>query len=190
MTLELRSIKRMLVVGLMVNMTSLPVLSADRATTDSQELSGTVSAVQDSPPGMTSDELFSKLLEHNRLRDLRLEQYSAVRTYEAKNNKGKLHAQETVLVSYRAPDTKTFNTTSEKGSWMIRNLVFKRLMESEAEAAAGQQHRDSSLKPVNYTFNLIGEEDVGHYNCIVEEVVNKRKDNYLFDGIIWIDAKD
>ena len=190
MTLGLRSIRRMLVIGLMVNMTSLPALSADRATTDSQELSGTVSAVQDSPPGMTSDELFSKLLEHNRLRDLRLEQYSAVRTYEAKNNAGKLHAQETVLVSYRAPDMKTFKTTSEEGSWIIRTLVFKRLMESEAESASGQQHRDSSLKPANYTFHLIGEQDIGPYHCIVAEAVPKRKDKYLFEGRIWIDAQD
>ena len=149
-----------------------------------------MSAVPDSLQRMTSDELFSRLLEHNRLRDLRLEEYRAVRRYEAKNNNGKLHAQETVVVNYRAPDTKTFKTTSEEGSWIIRTLVFKRLMESEAEAASGQQHRDSSLKPANYTFHLIGEQDIGPYHCIVAEAVPKRKDKYLFEGRIWIDVQD
>ena len=79
---------------LLAGMATVPAFPADRATTASQELSDTVSSLQDSPQGMTSEELFAKLLEHNRLRDLRLEQYSAVRTYEAKNNAGKLHAQD------------------------------------------------------------------------------------------------
>ena len=63
-------------------------------------------------------------------------------------------------------------------------------MESEAESASGQQHRDSSLKPANYTFHLIGEQDIGPYHCIVAEAVPKRKDKYLFEGRIWIDVQD
>jgi len=190
MTIELGSIKRMLWVGLAVGMTALTGLAADPASVDSQEHSEAISSLQDPPPGMTGEELFSKVLEHNHLRDLCLEQYSAMRNYELKDPEGEVRAQERVVVSYRAPDTKTFKTTSEDGSRVIRSVVFKRLMESEAETAGGQQHRDSSIKPANYTFNLIGEQDIGPYHCIVAEVVPRRKNKYLFEGKIWIDAQD
>jgi hypothetical protein len=190
MSLELRPIKQMLGAGLLVAMTALPALPADEATKASQKLSDSQSSLRGPSQVMTSDELFSKLLEHNRLRDLRLEQYSAVRTYEAKNSSGKLYAQETVVVSYQAPETKTFQTTSGEGSSLVRNLVFKRLRESEAEAAGGQQHRDSSLKPANYALRLVGQQDIGSYHCLVVEALPKRQDKYLFEGKIWIDAQD
>jgi len=186
MWIEPRPFRQKLGAGLLVAMTALPTLAADETTTTNRQLSDPTSSLQVT----TADELFSKLLEHNRLRDLRLEQYRAVRTYAAKNSNGKLHAQETVIVSYKAPDTKTFQTTSEEGSWIIRSQVFSRLMESETEAAGGQQHRDSSLKPANYTFCLIGEQDIGPYHCLVVEALPKRQDKYLFEGKIWIDAQD
>src|SRR5262249_10264997 len=160
MTREAKTAGQVLMVGFLVAATAVVGLPEDRTTT-SEDFSATISPLGDSFQGMTGDELFSRLLEHNRLRDLRLEQYCAVRTYEAKNNHGKLYAQETVIVNYTAPDAKVFRTTSGRGSGVIRSLVFKRLMASEAEAATGQQHRDSSLKPANYTLNLIGEQDVG-----------------------------
>jgi len=167
---------------------TVAALPEDR--TASEDFVATVSPLRESLRGMTSEELFAKLLEHNHLRDLRLQQYSSVRTYQARNSKGKVHAQETVVVNYQAPGTRTFKTTSEEGSWVIRNLVFKRLMESESDADVGRQHRDSSIRPNNYTFRLIGEQDIGPYHCIVAEAVPKRQDKYLFEGRIWIDAQD
>jgi len=113
-----------------------------------------------------------------------------MRNYELKDPEGEVRAQQNVAVHFTAPDSKEFRTTSEKGSSVIRKMVFKRLMESEAEAAAGQQHRDSSIKPTNYTFHLVGEQDLGPYHCIVVEAIPRRQDKYLFEGKIWIDAQD
>src|SRR5262245_36653810 len=139
MRLEFRPVRQMLKAGLLLAMMAAVALPEDR-TTANEDLAETISPLRESMRGMTSDELFSKLLEHNHLRDVRLQQYSAVRTYEAKNSKGKVHAQETVVVNYQAPGTRTFKTTSEEGSWVIRNLVFKRLMESESDAVVGGLH--------------------------------------------------
>src|SRR5262245_34627882 len=189
MPLEFRPLRLTLKVWLLVAMTAATALPEDR-TTASEDFAEAVSPLRESLRGMTSDELFSKLLEHNHLRNLRLQQYSAVRTYEARNNKGKVHAQETVVVHYQAPSTRTFKTTSEEGSWVIRNLVFKRLMESESDAEVGRQHRDSSIRPENYTFTIIGEQTIGPYQCIVVEAVPKRQEKYLFKGRIWIDTQD
>jgi hypothetical protein len=93
-------------------------------------------------------------------------------------------------MDYHAPDQKRFVTESEEGSKLVRDLVLNRLVESESATSSGRTHRDSSIKPANYEFNLLGEQDVGTYHCLVVEALPKRKDKYLFEGKIWIDAED
>lgn len=144
------------------------------------------------PPddGITSDEIFLSLLNHNRLRDVDLQQYSALRTYVASNAKGKVYAKEVIRVQYRAPDTKAFETMCEEGSRVVRDLVFKKLIESEVTTSKGREHRDSSIKPANYTFRLLGQQDLGPYHCWVVQAVPKRMEKYLFAGRIWIDQQE
>src|SRR5258708_29386403 len=142
------------------------------------------------PMGLTGDDIIRKMLERNRLRNEQLQRYSAVRTYEIRNLEGKIAAQAVVRVDYEAPDKKTFNKTSEKGSGIVRHLVFDRLIQSESETSAGREHHNSAITTTNYTFLLIGEEEAGPYHCFVLEAAPKRKDKYLFEGKIWIDAED
>jgi hypothetical protein len=144
----------------------------------------------DAPAGLTGDEVIAKMLERNRLRNEQLQRYSAVRTYEIRNLEGKLAAQTVVRVDYEAPDKKTFNKTAEKGSGIVRHLVFDGLMQSESETSSGREHHNSAITSANYTFVLAGEEDLGPYHCFVLEAAPKRKDKYLFEGKIWIDAED
>src|SRR5438874_1179299 len=87
------------------------------------EVSEVVSPLEGPFQSMTADELFAKLLEQNRLRDLRLQRYGAVRTYNVASDKGKVYAEDVVRVEYRAPDHKIFVISSEKGSTLVRNLV-------------------------------------------------------------------
>jgi outer membrane lipoprotein-sorting protein len=177
--------RRMVLVAGLVGLAAIRSVAAEDPATGQ-----TLSPLQALTQTMTSDELFARLLEHNRVRDLRLQQYSGVRKYEVTNDKGKVYAEETVQVEYRAPDRKTFVTESEKGSKLVRDLVLKRLIESESETSSGRAHRDSSIKPANYEFDLLGEQDVGPYHCLVVDAVPRRKDKYLFEGRIWIDAED
>jgi hypothetical protein len=142
------------------------------------------------PVGLTGDEIIARMLERNRLRNEQLRRYSAVRTYDIRNPEGKLAALAVVRVEYWAPDKKTFNKTSEKGSGIVRHLVFDRLMQSESETSSGREHHDSAITAANYTFTLSGEEDVGPYHCFVLEAIPKRKEKYLFEGKIWIDTED
>src|SRR5438309_3188871 len=142
------------------------------------------------PVGLTGDDIIAQMLQRNRLRNQQLQQYSAVRTYEIRNLEGKVAAQAVVRVKYRAPDKKTFSKTSEKGSSIVRHLVFDRLIQSESETSSGQEHHNSAITTANYTFTLAGDEEVGPYHCFVLEAMPKRKDKYLFEGKIWIDAED
>src|SRR5437879_10903157 len=139
---------------------------------------------------ITSEEIVAKMLERNRLRNEHLRRYSAVRTYEIRNFEGKLAAQAVVRVDYEAPDKKTFNKTSEKGSAIVRHLVFDRLLQSEGETSAGREHHNSAITGANYTFALAGEEEVGPYHCFVLEATPKRKDKYLFEEKRWVEAQE
>lgn len=140
--------------------------------------------------GLTGDMVVAKLLEHNRQREARLQQYSVPSTYRVKNDKGKVSAEAKVVLHYRAPDTKEFKIVSERGSGLIRSRVFKPLMDIEVETAAGRNRYDSSITPNNYNFKLLGEEDVNGSHCFVVQASAKRADKYLFNGKVWIHAAE
>ncbi len=160
------------------------------------QLANGATAVRDTPAshpsteGMTGETVFANLLEHNRMREYRLHQYSVTRTYQVKNDKGKVRAEAQVLLQYRAPDSKEFKILSEKGSGIVRNRVFKPLMESEVETASGRNRHDSSITPANYDFELLGEEDFDGYHCFAVHASPKRRDKYLFEGRILIEASE
>lgn len=146
----------------------------------------------DSSAAITVDTLWAKLLENNRRRDARLQQasYSAPRTYQVKDDKGKLRAEARVLMQYRAPGAKEFKIISQTGSDMIHGRVIKPLMESEAEAASGRSRQNSAITPDNYNFNLLGEEYVDGQRCYLVQAAPKRTDKYLFRGKVWIHANE
>ena len=149
-----------------------------------------ITASEPARPSSSEEQIFADLVRHNEIRNAGLQEYSALRTYAVTDLNGKVRAKETVRMDYVAPDRKTFVTIAEEGSSVVRHLVLKRLMETEASAAAGQDRRDSSITPANYIFRLLGEEDLGPHHCFVVEALPQRRDKYLFEGKIWIESQD
>jgi hypothetical protein len=175
----------LILIGMMTNITSA------RAQSDREENSADVTApVEPLSPDIDESKLFTELLAHNELRNAALLGYTEQRTYEVTDTTGKVRAQESGQMEYRAPDKKTFVTTSESGSGLVRRLALNPLIASEIEAASGKQHHDSSITPANYTFELLGEQQVGPYHCFVVRATPKRRDKYLFEGKVWIDTQD
>jgi hypothetical protein len=140
--------------------------------------------------GLTGDEVVARMTERNRLRTEHLQSYSAVRKYEIRNPDGRVSAEAVVRVDYQAPGRKKFQKVSEEGSWVVRRLVFDRLLQSEEETSSGQERRDSAISDRNYWFTIIGEENLGTRRCFIVEAKPKRTDKYLFEGKLWIDAQD
>jgi hypothetical protein len=182
-------IERWVVVAFILGMASAAPLAEGRDASGQTAQEMALSSDR-APVGLTGDDVIAQMLQRNLVRSQQLKQYSAIRTYEIRNLEGKLAAQAVVRVEYRAPDKKTFSKASEKGSSIVRHLVFDRLIQSESETSSGREHHDSAITSVNYNFTLAGEEDVGPYHCFVVEAMPKRKDKYLFEGKIWIDAAD
>jgi hypothetical protein len=143
-----------------------------------------------SEPSVTADQIVAEVIKHNELRNTELRTYSAVRTYQVKDTSGTIKASKTVRMEYVAPDTKKFENISADGSVVVRDLVFDRLMETEAATAGTHERRDVSITPANYTFQLLGQDDIGAHHCYVLEASPKREDKYLFSGQIWIDSTD
>ena len=141
-------------------------------------------------PGVTAVQIFDELVARNSLRTATLLNYTALRTYQVVDLKGNVHAEEIGRMEYLAPDQKKFVVTSENGSAMVRRLALNALIASEIETAAGKQHHDSTISPANYTLDLLGEQQVGPYHCFVVQAAPKRRDKYLFEGKLWIDAED
>jgi hypothetical protein len=139
---------------------------------------------------ITADDIIARTIENNRLRDERLRTYSAVRTYEIQNQDGRVAAQAIVREDYRSPGVKTFSKISEKGSIIVRHLVFDRLLQSEEETSSGQAHHDNAISAANYNFTLVGQEDVGDSHCYILEAKPKRLDKYLFEGTLWVDDQE
>lgn len=189
MTVQTGSCRRLFVIAFIFGITSA-ASAAQSQSFASKAPDDTAGPIYDASMVQAGDHIIAKMLEQNRVRSERLHRYSAVRTYEIRNTQGKLAAQTVVHVDYEAPDKKTFDKTSEKGSGIVRHLVFDRLIDSEGETSSGKEHHDSAITEANYAFALIGEEDLGPYHCFVLTATAKRKDKYLFEGKIWIDAFD
>src|SRR5262245_54502062 len=167
--------------------TSLPVNQPVKAEVVSQQ------AFVSSPSiSVTVETIWAKLLEQNRRREARLQQssYSTPRTYRVKDDRGKVRAEAQVLMQYRAPNTKEFKVVSQTGSALVYGRVLKPLMESEAEAASGRTHYDSAITPANYSFELLGEENVDGQRCYLVQATPKRADKYLFKGKVWIHSAE
>src|SRR5467141_3390826 len=189
MAIQVLEWKRLVAIAYLLGAT--PVASFAQSQSFASKTDGeTAPSRYTAPMGLTGDDIIGKMLERNRLRNEQLQRYSAVRTYEIRNLEGKVAAQAVVRVDYEAPGKKTFNKTSEKGSGIVRHLVFDRLMQSEGETSSGREHHDSAITTANYEFKLAGEQEIGPYHCLVLEATPKRKDKYLFEGTIWVDAED
>src|SRR5579863_5624854 len=140
--------------------------------------------------GITEEHMFAEMAAHSELRSAALLDYTAHRTYQVVDPKGKVHAEESGRMEYHAPDKKSFVVASEKGSGLVRHLALNPLIASEIETASGKQHHDSSITPANYSLHLLGEQQVGRFHCFVGQAIPKRMDKYLFEGKVWVDVQD
>jgi outer membrane lipoprotein-sorting protein len=170
---------------------TMTVAVSAKTQSDQQESGADIAAPFEPPSSDISEsQLFTELLAHNQQRNATLLGYTEQRTYKVTDTTGKVRAEESGQMEYHAPDKKTFVTSSESGSGMVRRMALKPLIASEIETTSGKQHHDSSISPANYTFELLGEQQVGPYRCFVVQAVPKRPDKYLFEGKVWIDSQD
>jgi hypothetical protein len=163
-------------------------------------LVGAFGASADSHPRPTSittaplsvDQVIDNLVRKNAERERTLRHYESTRTYRLayRGFPGDREAEMTVEATYDSPSTKSFRVISQTGSKLIIDRVFKRLLESEKEAAEPELHARTLLNRDNYEIALIGYEVSDKGSEYVLAVSPKTKSKYLYRGKVWVDGTD
>jgi hypothetical protein len=160
---------------------ALSLVSAAQQTTDLRPAENT-----------TVDQIVARVAENNGKRQRALQSYVSQRNYHLLYTgfPGKHEADLVVEMRYQAPDSKEYTVISESGSHAIVNRVFKKLLETEQAAADQRSQASTALTDQNYTFELLGEEDVEGRLAYVLRVEPKTDNHLLYRGRVWIDAAD
>jgi hypothetical protein len=99
-------------------------------------------------------------------------------------------AEMTVDVRYHSPGTMQFSIRSERGSKLILERVFQRMLQSEKEAHTAEHQGHVTLNNDNYRFALAGHEVLPSGPTYILSVEPITDNKLLYRGRIWVDAKD
>ncbi len=154
------------------------------------------------PPSITTaplsvDQVVNNLVRKDAERAQALRHCESTRVYHLsyRGFPGDRDAEMTVEAAYDSPSTKHFRIVSQTGSKLVIDRVFKRLLESEKEAAETEMRARTLLNRKNYDFALIGYESSGVNSSekgrqYVLAVYPKTRSKYVYRGKVWVDATD
>jgi hypothetical protein len=172
----------------------LMVLFAVAALTIAPRLYGygsdTPSSIANAP--LSTNQVVDNLVRQNSERASALLHSEATRVYHLvyRGFPGDREAEMTVQAIFNSPSSKEFKVISQSGSRMILDRVFKKLMESEQEAAQPAISARTQLNRDNYSFELVGYEPAPSGGLYVLRVNPKTKSKYVYRGTVWVDATD
>jgi hypothetical protein len=141
---------------------------------------------------LSPDEVVDNLVRKNQERSHALLRADATRVYHLtyRGFPGDREAEMTVEATFEQPHEKTFKVLSQSGSKMISERVFKKLLESEKEAADPKVSAQTQLSRENYDFQFAGFEPSESGGQYLFNVVPKSKSKYVYHGKIWVDGTD
>ena len=153
--------------------------------------SGTPSSSISSAP-LSADQVVDNLVRKNDERARALLHSEGTRVYRLAYHgiPRDSYAEMIVKATYDSPSSKQFKVVSESGSKLIRNRVFKKLLESEAEAAQPTISGRTQLNRDNYNFELVGYEPSNAGGQYVLMVSPKFQSKYVYRGKVWVDGID
>jgi len=145
------------------------------------------SATQSLP---AAEEVVSRMAASDLHRQSSIGGYAGMRRYVLENRKLKKRAEMLVKVKGDADGTKHFEIVSEDGWKSANSHVLRKMLESESETSRPQVRATSRLNSTNYEFEILRVEAIAGRTAYVLNVKPKRKEKYLFQGLIWVDAED
>jgi hypothetical protein len=143
-----------------------------------------------SAPNLTSVQVVEQMHRHTEVRIQELKHYKALRHYqvEYKGYSTTLGAKMDVEANYDAAKGMSFRIVSESGSKFLCDKVLKKAVDSEQEAS--QNKSSTELTPANYSFQMVGTENIGGRPAYVMQVEPLTDSKFLYKGKIWVDAAD
>jgi hypothetical protein len=141
---------------------------------------------QDAP---SVDQILSRMKAHDEWQQRYLIEYRAQRKFYAVNLRLKEDATLQVRTTFRQ-DTLETQVVRAEGSHFIREQVFDKILEAENETRSGRAREQSDIGLANYRFSYLGQEECDGRKCFRLGITPRRKNKYLIDGEIWVDAED
>lgn len=140
---------------------------------------------------LSTDAIVQKLMAANARRADRLRGYRGKRIYQL-NYHGLFggHAEMQVEATYHAPDEKDFRIVAESGSKLLIRHVLLKLLQSEHDAQKEQNRKELEISPANYQFSLDSTQHTPAGDFYVLDVKPRSKSEYVYQGKIWVDARD
>ena len=147
-------------------------------------------AADDSGTPPTTEQIVGRMAALDLQRQSSIEGYAGMRRYVLENQNLQKRAEMVVRVKGDPDGTKHFEVVSEDG-WKAANThVLRKMLESESETSRPELRATTRLNCANYEFAIVGTEMLSGRRAYVLEAKPKRKDKYLFQGRIWVDAED
>ena len=152
----------------------------------------TSAAIAADDPGTlpTAEQVMSRMAAQDLERQSSIEGYAGMRRYVLENQNFQKRAEMVVRVKGDPDGTKHFEVVSEDGWKAANSHVLRKMLESESETSRPELRATTKLNFTNYQFLIVGTETVSGRKAYVLETKPKRKDKYLFEGRIWVDAED
>ena len=142
------------------------------------------------PVSLPLEAITSRMAQVDEQKHANLPDFAVMRKYVLHNSRMKRDAEMTVRVTYSKAHGKTFQVLEAIGVEGITKKVFKDLIEAEKEASKTDTRTRGSIKPQNYTFEMLGTEIQDGRRCYVLGLHPKTKTKYVFNGKVWVDAED
>ena len=136
------------------------------------------------------DEILDRMKAHDEWQRRYLIEYRMQRKFSATNLRFAEDATLEVTTTFRRPDTIESQVLRAEGSKFIRERVFDKILEAENATQSTPAKQQIDIVPANYNFGYLGREDCDGRECYRLGIAPKRKEKYLIEGQIWIDAED
>jgi hypothetical protein len=138
----------------------------------------------------SASDVVARMMEHDSQRQSALHSYTASRRYVLENPRHRKRAEMLVSMTCRDNGSKQFQTVSATGWSVARNHVFPGLLEGESEAYRPDIRERSRITPNNYSFVLLGMDDINQRAAYVLAISPKTRNKYLVEGKLWVDAEE
>jgi hypothetical protein len=141
---------------------------------------------------LSAEQVVALMVQKNLERSRALEAYRATRIYRLEYHgfPASRTAEMIVDVKYHSPATKEFSIRSQKGSQLLIDRVFQRMLDSEKEAVTEDYQRRIALNNDNYRFAMAGYETTPTGPAYILSVDPRTNDKLLYRGRIWVNAED
>jgi hypothetical protein len=136
------------------------------------------------------DGILDRMKAHDEWQQRYLIEYRVQRKFYAANLRFKEDATLEIRTTFHRPDTLDSQVVRAEGSKFIRERVFDKILEAENETRSTLAREQNDIGSANYRFGYLGQQDCGGRKCYRLGITPRRKDKYLIEGQIWIDAED